>query len=105
MDLTINETRSTLNVNQNYASSSQSRPNARSLGVGLPRPAWVRLNQLRTGDGRFQSSMHKWELAPTSICKCGPLDQTAAHMILECSLRCAFKGYHQLLVLDEKARC
>ena len=24
--------------------------------------------------GRFQSSMHKWELAFTSICECGALD-------------------------------
>ena len=51
--------------------------------MGLPRPAWVRLNRLHTGIGRFLSSMHKWGLAPISICKCGTLDQTAAHVILE----------------------
>ena len=33
---------------------------ARPVGTGLPRVAWVKFNRLRTGVGRFHSSMHKW---------------------------------------------
>ena len=74
-------TKSTLKINQSYVSCP--RPNARPLEMGLPKTAWVQLNRLRTGVGRLQSSMHKWVLAPTSICECGKLDQVAAHLILE----------------------
>ena len=59
--------------------------------MGLPRPVWVRLNRFRSGVERFQSSMLKWELAPTSIA----FDQTAAHVILEylLPLHRAHRGY------------
>ena len=70
----------TLKVNQ----SNVPRPNARPLGIGLPRPAWLQLNCFRTGGGRLQSSMHKSRLAPTLIYECGTLDQTTSHVILVC---------------------
>ena len=41
---------------------------ARPVGMSLPRTAWVKLNRLRTGVGRFHSSMHKWGLAPSPNC-------------------------------------
>ena len=81
------------------------RASTRPLGMGLPRTAWVKLNRFRTGVGRFQSSMHKWGLAPTSICECGALNQTAAHVILECPLHRAPRGYHGLRILDDDTRC
>ena len=43
----------------------------RPVGMGLPRAAWVKLNRLRTGVGRFHSPMHKWSLAPSPNCECG----------------------------------
>ena len=54
---------------------------ARPVGMGLPRAAWVKLNRLRTGVGRFHSSMHKWGLAPSSNCECGASEQTADHVL------------------------
>ena len=50
---------------------------ARPVGMGLPQAAWVKLNCLQTGVGRFHSSMHKWGLAPSPNCKCGASEQTA----------------------------
>ena len=49
---------------------------ARPVGMGLPRAAWVKLNRLRTGVGRFHSSMHKWGLAPSPNCECSASEQT-----------------------------
>ena len=70
------------------------KPRVRPLDIGLLRPDWVQLKRLRTRAGRFHSTMNKSRLAPTSICKCGALDRNAAHVILECSLHCASRGYH-----------
>ena len=57
---------------------------ARPIGMGLPRAAWVKLNRLRTGVGRFHLSMHKWGLAPSMNCKYGASEQTADHVLTAC---------------------
>ena len=77
----------------------------RPLGLGLPRAAWVRLNRLRTGAGRFHSSMHKWGLAPSPNCECGAPEQTADHIISECSLHRSPHGIMGLRLLDDDTRC
>ena len=59
---------------------------ARPVGMGLPRAAWVKLNRLRTGFGRFHSSMHKWGLAPSPNCECGASEQTADHVLTACPI-------------------
>ena len=38
------------------------RVSTRPIGMSLTRTAWVKLSRLRTGVGRFGSSMHKWSL-------------------------------------------
>ena len=56
------------------------RTGARPVGMSFSRAAWVKFNRLRTGVGRFHSSMHKWGLAPSPNCECGASEQTADHV-------------------------
>ena len=57
------------------------RVSTRPIGMSLTKTAWVKLNCLRTGIGRFDSSMDKWGLA-SAKCKCGTSEQTADQIIL-----------------------
>ena len=77
---------------------------AASWVMGLLRTSWVKLNRLRTGVGRFHSSMYKWGVAPSPNCECGASEQTADHIISTCRLHCAPKGVQGLLVLDDDTR-
>ena len=78
---------------------------ARPVGMGLPQAAWVKLNRLRTGVGRFHSSMHKWGLAPSPNCECGASEQTADHVLTACPIHRAPHGARGLTVLDDETRC
>ena len=55
-------------------------------GMGLPKPAWVRLNRLRTGVGLYRSLMHKWSMASSASCTCGVEEHTADHIITSCPI-------------------
>ena len=81
------------------------RTGARPVGLGLPRAAWVKLNCLRTGVGRFHLSMHKWGLAPSPNCECGASEQTADHVLTACSIHRAPHRARGLTVLDDETRC
>jgi len=50
-------------------------------GMTLPRRAWVWLNCLRTGVGRFRSCLYKWGMASSAACECGA-EQTVDHVVL-----------------------
>ena len=76
----------------------------RPVGMGLPPVAWVKLNRLRTGVGRFHSSMHKWGLAPSPNCECGSSEKTADHVLTVCPIHRAPHGARGLTVLDDKTR-
>ena len=65
---------------------------ARPVGMGLPRAAWVKLNHLRTGVGRFHSPMHKWGLASSPNCECGAFEQTADYVLTACPIHRAPHG-------------
>ena len=78
---------------------------ARPVGMGLPQAAWVKLNCLWTGVGRFHSSMHKWGLTPSPNCKCGASEQTADHVLTTCPIHQAPYGARGLMVLDDETQC
>ena len=80
------------------------RASSKPLGMGLPRTSWVKLNRLRTGVGRFHSSMYKWGVTPSPNCECGASEQTADHIISTCPLHRAPKGRQGLLILDDDNR-
>ena len=74
------------------------RTGARPVGMGLPRAAWVKLNCLQTGVGRFHSSMHKWGLAPSPNCDFGASEQTTDHVLTACPMHRAPHGAQGLTV-------
>ena len=81
------------------------RTGARPVWMGLLQAAWVKLNRLRTGVGRFHSSMHKWGLAPLPNCECGASEQTADHVLTACPIHRAPHGARGLTVLNDETRC
>ena len=66
----------------------------------LPRRAWIRLNRLRTGVGRFR--LHKWGMASSAACVCGAEEQTVDHVVLQCPIHRPPRGLHGLMVLDDE---
>ena len=71
------------------------------LGWALPQAAWVKLNRLQTGIGRFHSN-YKWDLAPSLNCECGASEQTADHVLTACPIHRAPHGARGLTVLDDE---
>ena len=76
----------------------------RSVGMGLPRAARVKLNRLRTGVGRFHSSMHRWGFVPSPNSECGASEQTADHFLTACPIHRAPHGARGLTVLYDETR-
>ena len=72
--------------------------------MGLPQAAWVKLNRLQTGVGRFHSSMHKWGLAPSPNCECGASEQTTDHVLTVYPIHQAPHGARGLTVWDDETR-
>ena len=74
-----------------------------SLGMTLPRTAWVRLNRIRTVVGHFRSCWYKWSMSSSATCECGAEDQTVDHVFLQCLIHPAPHGLHGLTALDGEA--
>ena len=68
----------------------------------LPRRAWVLLNHIHTGIGRFRSCLCIWGMASSVACECGAEEQTVDHVVLQCPIHRPPHGLHGLMVLDDK---
>ena len=77
------------------------RVSTRPIGMSLTRTAWVKLNRLRSGAGRFGSFIHNWGLASSAKCEYGASEQTADHIIITCPIHRAPRGIMGLTVLVE----
>ena len=79
----INGMRNGRTTPQDFAFSS---PTPAPPGMTLPKRAWVRMNRLRTGVGRFRSCLYKWGMASSEACECGAKEQTVYHVVLQCPI-------------------
>ena len=70
-------------------------------GMTFPRIAWVRLNRLRTGVGRFRSCLCKWGMSSSAACECGAEEQTVDHVVLQCPIHRPPHELHGLTVLNQ----
>ena len=55
--------------------------------------------------GRFHSSMHKWDLAPSANCECGASEQTADQVLITCFINRAPHGALGIMVLNDETQC
>lgn len=57
------------------------------LGMDLPRKVWVRLNRVRSGQGRCNELVYKWKFKESPGYDCDASIQSMQHLILDCQLR------------------
>ena len=74
------------------------RVRTRSMGLGLSKAKWVKLNWLLSGIGYYYLSMHKWVLSLYLNYDCGATDQTADNIIFTS----APQGTSGLMVLNDE---
>ena len=74
-------------------------PSRRSPGSDLPRQAWVKLNRLRTGVGRFNAYVEVGQ-SESPAYDCGADQQTANQIITECPLYRPPNGLRGLIDVD-----
>ena len=68
----------------------------------VPLAAWVRLNRLCTGVGRFWSRLHKSGMAASAACESGAEDQTIHNVVFQCPIERPFHGLDGLTVLGDE---
>jgi hypothetical protein len=63
-----------------------SDPSNEVPGFNLPRRIWSLLNRIRTGHGRTNSMLFKWNSVDSPNCECGESEETVEHLINNCSI-------------------
>lgn len=78
-------------------------PTTRVQGFDLPRKLWTTVNRFRTGHGRCNYLMHKWQYADDPTCSCEHPELTTAHIVNDCPERKFDGGLERLNLCDEDA--
>lgn len=61
-------------------------PANRVPGFDLPRKIWSVLNRIRTGHGRCNSMLFKWNSVDSPNCECGEVEETIDHLVTRCPI-------------------
>lgn len=76
---------------------------AKSKEFTLPRKLWCNLNRLRTGHGRCNEMLNKWNIVSDPSCTCGNQHQTMNHLLMECPIYKYNGPISDLLELNDQA--
>ena len=75
-------------------------PTVKVPGFDLSRQLWCKLNRIRTGHGRCNSMLSKWNVVPSPYCSnCNNVEETISHIVQECPLtkfNDGFDGLHEV---------
>ena len=71
-------------------------PTEKVNGFDLQRRVWSTLNRLRTGHGRCNYMLHKWNQLVDPSCSCGCPSETIAHIVTECPLNKFHGGFQAI---------
>ena len=63
-------------------------PTVKVPGFDLSRQLWCKLNRIRTGHGRSNSMLSKWNVVPSPYCSnCNNVEETISHIVQEPSYK------------------
>lgn len=68
-------------------------PTKEVSGLDLSRKVWSNLNRLRTGHGRCNYMLNKWNEDHNPACQCGHTEETISHIVTECPLTKFSEGF------------
>ena len=71
-------------------------PSQEVPGFDLPRKIWSKLNRIRTGHGRCNDMLFKWNIASNPSCECGAEVETIKHIVEECPVSKFQGGFQEI---------